>query len=253
MHRRALGIQRDPRARTALATSELRFRHRDRAIPAGRPRCLRWPVAGGNGWLAATPRWEAPMHLRDSARGLLSPALGNQQVRRRCSGRRLDDRLTGFGSSSERRRRLNAAGHRSPADDGPCRRPAPACRRVARAAKRGSRRGRWFAPQATARQIGARLSLTYPAALCQGLILCASGLRHRFGGAWASWVGRIVCARAPMLTSVLDPRVGSGAGDKMLMGCCSRWGKRCGRSIFLGSPRERVGSSRSGAGRGASV
>jgi len=73
------------------------------------------------------------------------------------------------------------------------------------------------------------------------------------GGAWASWVGRIVCARAPMLTSVLDPRVGSGAGDKMLMGCCSRWGKRCGRSIFLGRPRERVGSDSSGAGRGASV
>lgn len=26
---------------------------------------------------------------------------------------------------------------------------------------------------------------------------------------------RIVCARAPSLTSVLDPRVGSGVGDKM--------------------------------------
>ena len=37
------------------------------------------------------------------------------------------------------------------------------------------------------------------------------------GGAWAR-VGRIVCVRAPSLTSVRDSRVGSGAGDKMFDG-----------------------------------
>src|SRR3954466_3237677 len=35
---------------------------------------------------------------------------------------------------------------------------------------------------------------------------------------------------------------------------CSRWGKRCGRSVFLGRPRgEGGGSEMRGAGRGASV
>ena len=38
------------------------------------------------------------------------------------------------------------------------------------------------------------------------------------GGAWAWLVVRGVCARAPSLTSVHDPRVGSGAGDKMFDG-----------------------------------
>src|ERR1700739_3101004 len=37
------------------------------------------------------------------------------------------------------------------------------------------------------------------------------------------------------------------------MGCCSRWVKRCGRSVFGGRPRERGGSRMPGAGRGASV
>ena len=38
------------------------------------------------------------------------------------------------------------------------------------------------------------------------------------GGACARLVGRVVCARAPSLTSVRDPRVGSGAGDMMFDG-----------------------------------
>jgi hypothetical protein len=38
------------------------------------------------------------------------------------------------------------------------------------------------------------------------------------GGACARWIELIVCARAPGLTSVRDPRVGSGAGDKMFDG-----------------------------------
>src|SRR4051812_5867856 len=33
---------------------------------------------------------------------------------------------------------------------------------------------------------------------------------------------------------------------------CSRWGKRCGRSVFLGRPRGSGGNSMRGAGRGAS-
>jgi len=36
------------------------------------------------------------------------------------------------------------------------------------------------------------------------------------GGPWACWIRR--CARAPGLTSVRDPRVGSGAGDEMFDG-----------------------------------
>jgi hypothetical protein len=36
------------------------------------------------------------------------------------------------------------------------------------------------------------------------------------GGAWACWIR--CCARAPGLTSVHDPRVGSGAGDEMFDG-----------------------------------
>ena len=40
----------------------------------------------------------------------------------------------------------------------------------------------------------------------------------KWGGACARWIELIVCARAPGLTSVHDPRVGSGAGDKMFDG-----------------------------------
>ena len=48
--------------------------------------------------------------------------------------------------------------------------------------------------------------------------------------------------------------VGSRVGDKMFDGVIPLGGKRCGRSIFLGRPREeRVGSSGEGASRGASV
>jgi hypothetical protein len=42
-------------------------------------------------------------------------------------------------------------------------------------------------------------------------------------------------------------------GDMMVMGCCSRWGKRCGRSVFLGRPPVGGGSSMPGAGRDVSV
>jgi hypothetical protein len=49
------------------------------------------------------------------------------------------------------------------------------------------------------------------------------------------------------------PGVGSRPVTGWLMGCCSRWAKRCGRSVFAGRPRERGGSDLSGAGRGASV
>jgi hypothetical protein len=63
-----------------------------------------------------------------------------------------------------------------------------------------------------------------------------------------------VCARAPMLILVLDPLVGDGAGEVMVMGCRSRWGEvRCGRSVFPGRPRGRGGSGLRGAGRGASA
>ena len=46
-----------------------------------------------------------------------------------------------------------------------------------------------------------------------------SGVELRFvGGACARLVVRCLCARAPSLTSVRDPRVGSGAGDMMFDG-----------------------------------
>jgi hypothetical protein len=38
------------------------------------------------------------------------------------------------------------------------------------------------------------------------------------GGACARSMVRVLCARAPSLTSVHDPRVGSGAGDMMFDG-----------------------------------
>jgi hypothetical protein len=72
------------------------------------------------------------------------------------------------------------------------------------------------------------------------------------GGEWlrvAWWLGSS-CARAPRLISVLDRwRV----GDMMVMGCCSRWGKRCGRSVFGGRPPGGGGSDMPGAGRDVSV
>ena len=43
-------------------------------------------------------------------------------------------------------------------------------------------------------------------------------LSARAGGACARLAGRVVCARAPGLTSVHDPRVGSEAGDEMFDG-----------------------------------
>ena len=60
--------------------------------------------------------------------------------------------------------------------------------------------------------------LTCPAAgvKCRsGLLVCPG---RGAGGACARWVERIVCARAPSLTSVHDPRVGFGVGDKMFDG-----------------------------------
>jgi hypothetical protein len=54
------------------------------------------------------------------------------------------------------------------------------------------------------------LPLTYPGGPCQAFMEAG-------GGPWACWMQRR-CARAPRLTSVRDPRVGSGAGDKMFDG-----------------------------------
>ena len=56
--------------------------------------------------------------------------------------------------------------------------------------------------------------LTYPGGLCQASVEVG-------GGPWAFWIRRR-CARAPRLTSVLDPRVGSGAGDEMFDGVIPR-------------------------------
>src|SRR5919106_6695475 len=53
------------------------------------------------------------------------------------------------------------------------------------------------------------------------------------GGAFARLLVRVVCARAPSLTSVRDPRVGSGAGDMM-----------CDRVIPLGKALRPLGLSR---------
>ena len=64
------------------------------------------------------------------------------------------------------------------------------------------------------------LSLTCAGAPCQaqgpGFVIV--GARRRGGGACARLMVRWVCARAPSLTSVRDPRVGSGAGDMMFDG-----------------------------------
>ena len=56
-----------------------------------------------------------------------------------------------------------------------------------------------------------RRLLTYPAV---GLSRAAMG--NSAGRPWACWMWR--CARAPGLTLVHDPRVGSGAGDEMFDG-----------------------------------
>jgi hypothetical protein len=73
------------------------------------------------------------------------------------------------------------------------------------------------------------------------------------GGEWLRGRGSsLSCARAPMLISVRD-RAGWRVGDMMVMGCGSRWGKRCGRSVFVGRPPVGVGIVWAGAGRGASV
>jgi hypothetical protein len=83
----------------------------------------------------------------------------------------------------------------------------------------------------------------------EGLVCQAR--RRRVGGEWLRVVERgSSCARAPRLISVLDHR---GVGDMMVMGCCSRWGKRCGRSVFRGRPPVGVGSNMPGAGRDVSV
>jgi DNA-binding CsgD family transcriptional regulator len=82
----------------------------------------------------------------------------------------------------------------------------------------------------------------------QGLVCQAR--RRRVGGEWLRVVERgSSCARAPRLISVLDLTV----GDMMVMGCCSRWGKCCGRSVFGGCPPGGVGSDMPGAGRDVSV
>src|ERR1039458_3473016 len=88
--------------------------------------------------------------------------------------------------------------------------------------------------------------------LCRGSrVKCGLLLAGFVGGEWLRVVGWWVsCARAPRLISVLDR---GAVGDMMVMGCCSRWGKRCGRSVFLGRPASAVGSSMSGAGRDGSV
>ena len=48
--------------------------------------------------------------------------------------------------------------------------------------------------------------------------LSGSMLRVGLGGACGRLLVRVVCARAPSLTSVRNPRVGSGAGDMMCDG-----------------------------------
>jgi hypothetical protein len=91
---------------------------------------------------------------------------------------------------------------------------------------------------------GCRLSVQGPA--CQGRDVVVGG------GEWLRVVWRFgcSCARAPRLISVLDSW---GVGDMMVVGCCSRLGKRCGRSVFGGRPPEGVGSDMPGAGRDVSV
>jgi hypothetical protein len=55
------------------------------------------------------------------------------------------------------------------------------------------------------RAVGAVAHLSEPAeTACCSVYVIVSGVR------WERWVVRTVCARAPMLTLVLDPRVGSG-------------------------------------------
>src|ERR1039458_761641 len=87
---------------------------------------------------------------------------------------------------------------------------------------------------------GCRLSVQGPA--CQGRDVVVGG------GEWLRVVWRFgcSCARAPRLISVLDSW---GVGDMMVVGCCSRLGKRCGRSVFGGRPPEGVGSAMPGACR----
>jgi hypothetical protein len=71
------------------------------------------------------------------------------------------------------------------------------------------------------------------------------------GGAWARWIERIVCARAPGLTLVHDPAV-RRAGDKMFDGVISL-GEAL-RPLDLSGPSTRACRQQQwGAGRGASV
>jgi hypothetical protein len=65
------------------------------------------------------------------------------------------------------------------------------------------------------------------------------------------WIERIVCARAPRLTSVHDPGW-PRAGDKMLDGVIPLWEALRPLDLSRPSTPGRVGSSSSGAGRGAS-
>ena len=81
-----------------------------------------------------------------------------------------------------------------------------------------------------------------PAAQRRPLLTCPGGWVS--SGGWGQVrrggrsVGGRVCARAPGLTSVRDPRVGSGAGDVMFDGVIPLGEACCGRSIFLGRPPE---------------
>jgi hypothetical protein len=55
------------------------------------------------------------------------------------------------------------------------------------------------------------------------------------------------------LTRTLGSVRGAPGNGRPYRDCCSRWVKRCGRSVFGGRPRVRGGSSMPGASRGASV
>ena len=143
-------------------------------------------------------------------------------------------------------------------------------RRDARKGRRASVRSRRhdhacfaMAKQQSAAQTPRRLVLVqlrhlagYAASACLSVqgppVKCGSDCPWLLGGEWLRVVRRFgsSCARAPRLISVRDHEK---VGDMMVMGCVSRWGKRCGRSVFLGRPPVGVGSRLPGAGRGASV
>ena len=89
-------------------------------------------------------------------------------------------------------------------------------------------------------------------------------LSHGYGATSRMWDGQ-VAAFAERWRLILwdmrghgqsgdprDPAAYSQAlsvGDMMAVGCCSRWGKRCGRSVFGGRPPGGGGSDMPGAGR----